>query len=63
MGKNTYLYNMEKTPQGKTAIRYNVSDGAVKNIEVTQAKLRLSKGKKITKEDTANFMLMNFKLK
>ena len=63
MGNNTYLCYMEKKSAGENAVRYNVSDKAILNIETIKLYFRKHKNKKMTKEQTADYMLSNFKQK
>lgn len=51
---------MEKINNGKMAVRYNLSEKAVEAVALYQASERM-KGNKITKEEAADYMLLNFK--
>lgn len=53
---------MDEKEKGEKAIRANVSNAADANIGKTQAEEQLG-GNKMTREETINYMLTNFKNK
>lgn len=53
---------MEKVKQNKVAVRFNISEQANEKLELYQASERM-KGNKLTKEEVADHMIINFKSK
>ena len=51
---------MKKVKQNKVAVRFNISSEANNKIEITQG-LKRSEGKKMTKEETLEYILLKFK--